>query len=66
MGNIHLSADRQARPTSHVLSEVEGSMQKAWRSMYVARLYERVCHRKGHAVAVGAVARYLSEATFWV
>jgi hypothetical protein len=31
MGNVHLSADRQARPTRHVLSEVEGSMQKAWR-----------------------------------
>ena len=38
----------------------------AWRSKYVVRLYERVRQRKGHSVAVGAVARYLSEATYWV
>jgi transposase len=37
-----------------------------WRSKYVVRLYERVRQRKGHSVAVGAVARYLSEATYWV
>ena len=36
-----------------------------WRRKVVVRLYERV-HRKGHAVAVGAVARYLSEATYWI
>jgi hypothetical protein len=29
-------------------------------------LYERIRRRKGHAVAVGAVARHLAEATFWV
>jgi transposase len=38
----------------------------SWRRKYVVRLYERVRQRKGHAVAVGAVARYLSEATYWV
>ena len=38
----------------------------SWRNKYVVRLYERVRQRKGHAVAVGAVARYLSEATYWV
>lgn len=37
-----------------------------WRSKYVSRVYERVCQRKGHSVAVGAVARYLSEAAYWV
>lgn len=37
-----------------------------WRVKYVSRLYERVRRRKGHSVAVGAVARYLSEATYWV
>ena len=37
-----------------------------WKNKYVSQLYERVRRRKGHAVAVGAVARYLSEATYWV
>jgi len=37
-----------------------------WRDMYVVHLYERILRRKGHAVAVGAVARYLAEATYWV
>jgi transposase len=37
-----------------------------WRRKYVAHLYEHTKHRKGHAVAVGATARYLAEATYWV
>jgi len=37
-----------------------------WRRKYVAHLYETTRHRKGHAVSVGAVARYLAESTYWV
>ena len=37
-----------------------------WRGMHVVRLFERTRQRKGHAVAVGATARYLAEAAFWV
>jgi len=37
-----------------------------WRGKYVVRLFERTRQRKGHAVAVGATARYLAEAAFWV
>jgi transposase len=44
-----------------------------WRNKYVSHLYERIKHRKGHSVAVGATARYLAdcaasrrEATYWV
>jgi transposase len=37
-----------------------------WRSKHVTILYKRIRHRKGHSVAVGAVARHLSEAAFWV
>ena len=37
-----------------------------WRNKHVVKLYERTRRRKGHAVAVGAVARYLAEATYWV
>jgi len=38
----------------------------AWKTKYVSQVYERVCRRKGHAIAVGAVARHLAEAAFWI
>jgi transposase len=37
-----------------------------WQPRHVTQLYERVRRRKGHAVAVGAVARHLAEATYWM
>ena len=37
-----------------------------WRRKYVVQLYERTRRRKGHSVAVGATARYLAEAAYWV
>ena len=37
-----------------------------WSSKHVIRLYERTRQRKGHAVAVGAVARHLAEAAYWL
>ncbi|OGF56617.1 MAG: hypothetical protein A2Z21_01235 [Candidatus Fraserbacteria bacterium RBG_16_55_9] len=37
-----------------------------WRSTYVVQLYVRSRRRKGHSVAVGALARYLAESTYWV
>jgi len=33
---------------------------------HVSRLSERVARRKGHATAIGAVARHLAEATYWM
>jgi transposase len=33
---------------------------------HVSRLYERVARRRGHPTAIGAVARHLAEATYWV
>jgi transposase len=37
-----------------------------WQHRHVTYLYARVKQRKGHSVAVGAVARHLAEATFWI
>ena len=37
-----------------------------WRSKHVVKLYKRIRSRKGHAVAIGAVARHLSEAAYWI
>jgi transposase len=33
---------------------------------HVSRLYSRLARRKGHGKAIGALARHLAEATFWV
>ena len=33
---------------------------------HVSKLYNRIRGRKGHAKAVGAVARHLAEATYWI
>ena len=37
-----------------------------WRNKHVVQLYERICTKKGHTKAIGAVARHLAEAAFWV
>jgi transposase len=33
---------------------------------HVSQLYERLARRKGHPKAIGAVARHLAEATYWM
>jgi transposase len=33
---------------------------------HVSRLYARLARRKGHPKAIGAVARHLAEATYWI
>ena len=38
----------------------------AWKTKYVCQVYDQVCQRKGHSIAVGAVARHLAEAAFWI
>jgi transposase len=38
----------------------------SWREKKVTLVYERICRRKGHATAVGAVARHLAESAFWI
>ncbi|MFN3286638.1 MAG: IS110 family transposase [bacterium] len=33
---------------------------------HTTRLYERIAKRRGHKTAIGAVARHLAEATYWM
>jgi len=40
--------------------------KRSWQQRHVSRLYQRIRQKKGHAKAVGAVARHLSEAAYWV
>jgi len=37
-----------------------------WRQRHVSQLYERIKRRRGHPKAIGAVARHLAEATYWM
>jgi transposase len=37
-----------------------------WPFRHVSRLYERVRNHKDHQTAIGAVARHLAEATYWI
>jgi transposase len=40
--------------------------QQVLANHHIGRLYRRVKKRKSHAVAIGAVARHLAEATYWI
>jgi transposase len=40
--------------------------REKWPHRHVSKLYGRIRHRQGHAKAVGAVARHLAEATYWI
>ena len=39
---------------------------RRWACRHVNQLYERIRSRRGHQKAIGAVARHLAEATYWV
>lgn len=39
---------------------------KRYPAKHVSGLYKRIRHRKNHGKAVGAVARHLAEATYWI
>ncbi len=40
--------------------------RRHWPGRHIARLYDRVHQRRGHQKAIGAVARHLAEATYWM
>jgi transposase len=40
--------------------------RRHWPGRHVVQLYDRIKHRKGHYKAIGAVARHLAEATYWM
>jgi transposase len=41
-------------------------IRRRYPQRHVSRLYERVAKRRGHFKAIGAVARHLAEATYWM
>jgi transposase len=75
---VHASGDKvrygRLRPdVNHYLkwayveaANVIARHQQHWKERHVVRLYRRLKQRKDHAKAIGAVARHLAEASFWV
>ncbi len=75
---VHASGDKvrygRLRPDTNrylkwAFSEAGNSVsvnRKKWPYRHVSKVYARVRHRQGHAKAVGAVARHLAEATYWI
>jgi transposase len=47
-------------------ANVISSHRRRWPDRHVVRLYLRIRERKGHGKAVGAVARHLAEAAYWI
>jgi len=41
-------------------------LHRRYPDRHVSRLYARLARRRGHQKAIGAVARHLAEATYWV
>jgi len=75
---IHSSGDKirfgRLRPdVNHYLkwayteaAEAVSQNRERWPHRHVSQLYARVRHRKNHQKAIGAVARHLAEATYWI
>ena len=40
--------------------------QNAWKARHSVTLYRRIKSKRGHQVAIGAVARHLAEAAYWM
>ncbi|MFH1614899.1 MAG: IS110 family transposase [Planctomycetota bacterium] len=75
---VHASGDKvrfgRLRPDTNrylkwAFSEAGNSIvvnRKSWPHRHVCQLYSRIRQRKGHAKAVGAMARHLAEASYWM
>ena len=50
----------------HEAANVVAAHHVRWSDRHVGRLYGRLRERKGHGKAIGAVARHLAEATYWM
>ncbi|MBI4490556.1 MAG: transposase [Deltaproteobacteria bacterium] len=54
-----------------IWASVEGAnavclQRRFFSNWHTSQLYDRIAHRKGQQKAVGAVARHLAEATYWM
>jgi transposase len=65
-GQLRADVNRYLKWAYIEAANVVSLQQKRWAHRHVVQLYWRIRQRRGHAKAVGAVARHLAEASFWV
>lgn len=65
-GRLRADVNRYLKWAYVEAANVVSLQQYRWSDRHVVQLYRRVRQRRGHAKAVGAVARHLAEASFWV
>jgi transposase len=65
-GQLHADVNRYLKWAYAEAGNGIALNQRHWPQRHVVKLYRRLQRRKGHAKAVGAVARHLAEASYWV
>lgn len=65
-GRLRADVNRHLKWAYVEAANVVSLQQYRWPDRHVVQLYRRVRQRRCHAKAVGAVARHLAEASFWV
>lgn len=65
-GRQHAGVNRYLKWAYVEAANVVALQQHRWSQRHVVRLYRRIVPRRGRPKAIGAVARHLAEASFWV
>jgi transposase len=66
LGRLRPDANRYLKWAFIEAANVVSLHRRHWAGRHAVQLYERVRSRKGHQKAVGAVARHLAEAAYWM
>ena len=65
-GSLRPDVNRYLKWAYVEAATVTNLMRHRFPRRHVTRLYARLARSKGHAKAIGAVARHLAEATYWI
>jgi transposase len=66
IGQLRPDVNRYLKWAFIEAANVISLQRKRWSGRHVAELYNRIRQRRGHQKAIGAVARHLAEATYWM
>jgi len=65
-GGLRTEANRYLKWAFVEAANICFRLRRRYPQRHTSRLYERVARRRGHQKAIGAVARHLAEAAYWV
>lgn len=65
-GNLRPDTNRYLKWAFSEAGNSAASHRSYYKHRHVSKLYNRVRSRRGHAKAIGAVARHLAEASYWM